>query len=407
MRNMPPKAFLCLLFIVGESFQPFATFRRQRPLARPCLLAQEDDESLEWSRQRDSALEDELGNVHIPSTGISVADEMVDAAQDRFVTDLVPVEGWPGVAQLLSSPINSGSFEPARYLVQFRPIGTNYCLVDIPPYSPALIERMHNFMGEHGRLSVMVVTSRDAIHYDTAAALYATRRSDLVQWRQAFASAQVVTYRLDTPRDCRPSVTQCLDGYGPFAWNGTAFVETGRPLTVEAWDYSVAQQVLSGQTPPDDADNVSAHDEDYSPAAIRQREEGQDILAVFTPGHSFGSVSYVFPHQQVICSGFTLPIEDTRLDENRMDDATGPALDCRGYLSTNKAGVARQVESARLLIDRYLDRFRVVLPSRGDMLILDEDLEERRSLLREIVNQYETIGRIYEDLGITGDSLAL
>jgi len=195
-----------------------------------------------------------------------------------------------------------------------------------------------------------------------------------------------------------------LDGYGPFAASNATFVETGRPLVHEAWDHDVAQDVLSGKPPPDDdskAMNEDADNDQYTPEAIRQREQGKRILAVYTPGHTFGSMSYVFPEIKVCCSGFTLPIEDNREDENPGMDSTGPALDCRGYITTSKAGITRQMESARNLVNNYIDRFDVILPSRGDPLFLDSDnVSERKQSVMEILQQYEKIGKIYEDLGI-------
>ena len=80
---------------------------------------------------------------------------------------------------------------------------------------------------------------------------------------------------------------------------------------------------------------------------------------------------------------------------------TGPALDCRGYITTNNAGVSRQMESARNLIQSYIDRITVLLPSRGDPVFLDGTLEQRQTVLMGVVAQYEKIGKIYEQLGIT------
>ena len=358
----------------------------------------------------------ETGSIRLPSGGISVSDEMEAAQADRFVTEVVPIKGLPGIAQLVTSATVRGSFEPVRYLVGLSPRNdTDYVMVDVPPYSPQLVTRMKAFLGVEGRLSAILMTSRDAIHYDEAPSVFSARRADLDLWAKAFPGIDVIAYRLDIPRDCRPVVTQVLDGYGPFALDEDAlnktgnvtFVETGRPLQYEAWEHDVAQSVLKGKLPPDDQqtdDDVSdAVHPDYTPEAIRAREEGRRLLAAYAPGHSFGSLSFVFPERNVCCTGFTLPVEDTRAEENEGLGMTGPALDCRGYITTSRAGMTRQMESARAFVNSYYDRFQVVLPSRGDPMYTAEDAADRKQELLEIVDQYDRIGQIYEQLGITGE----
>ena len=41
-----------------------------------------------------------------------------------------------------------------------------FVMVDIPPFSTSLVAKMKDFMGEGSKLAAMLVTSRDAIHYD-------------------------------------------------------------------------------------------------------------------------------------------------------------------------------------------------------------------------------------------------
>ena len=411
----------------------------------------EDDDDSPIQAVRDTKFNEGIASSsdersNIPSTGISVSDEMEQSEKDRFVTTLVPIEELPGVAQLVSSPLVKYSFEPVRYLVPLSelpnenlaetkrrkvdsgdratmdskdssdsssPKITDYVMVDVPPFSPILVNQMQSFMGPSSRLVAILVTSRDAIHYDEAPAMYSSRRSDMQFWKQAFPHVSIIGYRLDIPRDCRLQVTQVLDGYGPFAAevnSNTAstpnitFVETGRPLKIVEWEFDVAQKILAGkELPPDDEEIVT--EDDYSPEAIRQREENKSILAIYTPGHSFGSLSFVFPQSKLLFSGFTLPVEDSRQDFDGGDDnvGTGPALDCRGYVTTSRAGLARQMESARTLIRNYSDRFEFVLPSRGDPMFLDHisTPEQRAKMLLSIVDQYDKIGKIYEQLGIT------
>jgi hypothetical protein len=378
--------------------------------------------------------DDEMGNAYIPSTGISVSDEMEAAQKDRFVTEVVPIKGLPGVAQLVTSSLLRASFDPVRYLVALTPpaaasdsdeksspatdetpSATTFVMVDVPPFTPQLAARMRAFMGPGSKLAAILLTCRDAIHYDETPSVFTIRRSDLGLWKKAFAGTEIVGYRLDIPRDCRPLITQCLDGYGPFALDeslgNATFVETGRPLTIMEWDHDVAQNIFQGNLPPDDnvdggtgdsnSDGLDMADADkYTPEAMRAREQDKRVLAVFTPGHSYGSMSYIFPQTKVCCSGFTIPAEDSRADENPGMQGAGPALDCRGYITTSRAGISRQMQSAKSLINTYSDRFEVVLPSRGDPLYTDDDADERKKELLDIVNEYGRIGKIYEELGI-------
>lgn len=396
-----------------------------------------DSDNLEqYSKQPTNPLipDHETGNVHIPTTGISVSDVMEDAQRDRFVTEVVPVQDLMGVAQLVTRATQTGSLEPLRYLVALsKPISPNiiteYALVDVPPYSAQLVAQLKAFMGVQGRLRHVLLTCRDALHYDEAQAVLATRRTDLQQWQQAFDLDTITAYRLDIPRDCRSLVTHVLDGYGPFALfestDNCTFIETGRPLVVREWSYDIVQDILQGvRAPPDDDEKddksknddnlsnnaISKEDEDrYTPEAIRQREEGKRILVVYTPGRTFGSLSYIFPEQNLCCSGFTLPVEDDRRENESGTvigrNAPGPMLDFRGYVTTNQAGIQRQTESAKKLIQQYADRFTVILPSRGEILFLDEfTTQKRQSYLLEAIDMYRRVGEIYEQLGITNDN---
>ena len=320
-------------------------------------------------------------------------------------------------------------------------------------------------------LDAILLTNQQGIHYDESPAVYVTRKSDLTKWKKAFPGIQVIMYRLDVPRECRGEVTQVLDGYGPWGWDESSvethvkelrenardneimrqcgkFVETGRPLTVMEWDDNTKSKVFTqGELPLDDQEedvkenNVesisnnnefpifkSDDDDDdddvdtlYSPEAIRQREEKYRLLAVYTPGHTFGSVTYVFPQRGICCSGYALPLESYAVtfddndygDDNEDDDIQphssfgetafvprqGPRLDYQGYLATSSSR-PRQMSSALTLINKYIDRFRVVLPARGDVVFLDSDVESRKKDLMESVGLYRKIGDIYERLGI-------
>lgn len=399
----------------------------------PNTSSDEVDASLTKSNeQQDNDPPEDLGNIQIPSTGISVTDELEKAQQDKFDSVLVPITGLPSAAQIVTTA-NDGITEPVRYLVSLSPpqrlkgasddeednceeesnevdtsdpAAQSFVMVDIPPFSTKLLASMRKFLRE-GKLVAMLITSRDAIHYDEAPAVFTSRRSDLDGWVSAFPEAQVIGYRLDIPRDCRDMITQRLDGYGPWALQeedgkNVTFVETGRPLTYQEWDEDVAKQVMEeGTTPPDDDSDEDDNDL-YTPEAIREREEGKRLLAVYTPGHTFGSLSFIFPEIQACCSGYTIPIEDDRYDETIGNTGgTGPALDFRGYITTSRAGMSRMMESARHVVDTYSDRFMTVLPSRGDPLFVGGSGENRKEALNDIIDQYDKIGKLYEQLGIT------
>lgn len=400
---------------------------------------------------------DILGDVPIPTTGISVADEMERAyANPQFYSEVVRITGLgDGVkaAQILSSS-SGGGYEAVRYLVRLTrkegedineenddeeestvdersAIGTidtegamdDFVMVDVPPFSDKLVQQMKRMMGRSGRLKAILVTCRDNIHYDDAPGVFTIRRADLVKWERAFPDAAIVAYRMDIPRDCRESITQRLDGYGPWAMQDASieaaknesFIETGVPLTYNEWDPDIAMDILEGKRKPPGEEKIIVEEKEegfidldsngqYALESIRSNEKGKRVLAVYTPGRTYGSMSYIFPELGLCASGYTLPLEDTRMESWGVDSTAGPALDCRGFVTTNKAGISRQMESARKLADEYSDRFQVVLTSRSDPFYLEEDPYKRRQTLLEIMDQYEKLGKIYEQLGITGSA---
>ena len=353
-----------------------------------------------------------------------------------------------GVARIDTlSTFGKAGEEPARWLVSLGDPDAGaegpYAMVDLPPYSDALARAVREFMGPGTHLDVILLTSKLGIHYDDAPGVYVTRRSDLTRWRAAFPRARVVMYRLDVPRECRGNVTQVLDGYGPWGWEeagaraadggdedkdedggqgdvplGPRFVETGRPLRMDEWDEDTKAGVLTrGELPPDERSGDGGDDDEaYSPEAIRAREAKYRLLAVYTPGHTFGSVTYVFPRRGLCCSGYALPLEsvgagpgdDRREDEDgeARDRPTsssvapqGPRLDYRGYLATS-ASRPRQMSSALSLINNYIDGFQVVLPARGDLVFLESEKETRKRELLENVGLYQKMSDVYGRLGI-------
>jgi len=432
-------------------------------------LSKPDDDMADSSPYiEEHSVDGDLGDVPIPTTGLSVADEMGKALKDRFFTEVVPISGLAkGVkASRILSSTTTGEYEAVRYLVRLSreydnddddnnnnnedndddehdgnnnkingkitnagstpyiaPSGDSYefVMIDVPPFSEKLVKEMKSLMGHNGRLSAILVTSRDCIHYDDAPGVFTIRNADLTKWGKAFPETATIAYRMDIPRDCRESITQRLDGYGPWAMgentasnsvdNSCFFKETGLPFTVKEWDPEIAQEILAGKRkPPGEEEDEDGNDNtvlelnengQYPPEAIRNNEKGKRILAVYTPGRSYGSMTYVFPELHLCASGFSIPLEDSRDDvENRGMDSAGPALDHRGYITTSKAGMSRQTESAKKLVNTYVDRFDILLTARGDPFFLDENTEDRRQMLLGIMDQYEKLGNIYERLGI-------
>lgn len=379
-----------------------------------------DQSQLEWLQKQseltnsynsdadEQAAEVIAGGVAIPKTGLSVNDEMMKLQnQEDFISRLFPLE-IPGVAAIETMTSKTTSDEPMRYLVPLKNMGnksTNssnaekslYAMIDCPPFSESLVNQMKAHM-KNGKLFTILVTCRTNIHYNEAQAVYTTRKSDLLKWKKAFPDVRIVAYRLDSPRDCRDVISQQLDGYGPWALENGIFQETGRPLTVEEWDEETQKRVIdNGDVPPDD--EVDDLDDLYSPQAIRKREENKDILAIYTPGHTYGSVTYIFPNSKVCCSGFTLPVEDTRSGENNI--GAGRKLDFSGYLTTNMGDIDRQVESGRQLVMTYGDRFDVICPARGPTVNLGAyGTEEKQRLLLDMISDFHELGRVYSSLGI-------
>jgi hypothetical protein len=394
---------------------PWIVYQAQQPdwLSKPEkdkeAIALENTLQQSRRRQQQQQREEEEGftspeEAHIPTTGVSVSDMLEEVGKTQFDTQLVPITGLAGVAQIVTTSMGDGGLEPVRYLVRLTPSSSSgniaFAMTDVPPYSASLVSKMRRYMGSNGTLSAILITSRDAIHYNDAPAVFTTRRSDLYKWKAEFGDIHVAAYRLDIPRDCSELVTQRLDGHGPWAADSDnmTLVESGRPLTYENWDEETTKGIIDkGETPPD-ADMVD-EDEEYSPLAIRRREEGKAVLAIYTPGHSFGTVSYVFPHMKAVVSGYTIPIED-----DRDQDSPGPALDCRGYVTTSMAGLKKKMESARHLVETYSDRFKVILPSRSDPMFLPESVPGRTRALLRIVEEYEKLGQVYEQLGILSDN---
>jgi hypothetical protein len=462
---MPGLCFPAFYWAMGWSLiqeaSPFAIYRSRNRGRTTSLLVPSPQEAqqrqhlvvlglarrslVETSRNDDDANSGNLageGMVTLPKTGISISDEMDDARENRFETKVIQMKELPGVYQLYTTPVNSISIEPVRYLIETT--STDVVMIDVPPYSPELADAivwgrgkgmaasssgdLSNSNGNNQddddakrkrrNLRAILLTTRNAIHYDQAPAIYSTRRPDLDQWIRAFPGVAIIGNRMDVPRDCRFAMSQILDGYGPFAfggddWTNVTFVETGRPLTKAEWNETFTEEFRTGRVDPDILSQPPDHDEDaqvaadrYSAAAIQRREAGQSILAIYTPGHTFGAMCYVFPKLNVCCTGYTVPCEESRETEEEMryagnvgSNPAGPFLDYRGYVTTSQ-DLRRQMESAERFVTTYVDRFTALLPAYGEPVFLDKnDVEDRRETLLQLLGQYRKLGEVYRQLG--------
>ena len=117
----------------------------------------------------------DLGNIQIPSTGVSVTDQVEAMQSDKFESELVPITGLPGVAQIVTTA-NDGIIEPVRYLVSLSPpkrlssaqednvddrvnnnnASQSFVMVDIPPFSEKLLANMQTFMQRGNKLTAMI-----------------------------------------------------------------------------------------------------------------------------------------------------------------------------------------------------------------------------------------------------------
>jgi glyoxylase-like metal-dependent hydrolase (beta-lactamase superfamily II) len=246
-------------------------------------------------------------------------------------------------------------------------------------------------------LRAILITCKTSIFYSEApGTVYAMRKSDLSLWKEAFPGVEIIMHRNDMEKDLQGSITQVLDGYGPWAWNETTgkFDETGHKLVVLNWDRDKIMRLYSS------SDEINATELALREAGIdpnqvidvRANEANRGILAVYTPGHTMGSMCYVMPPLELCFSGHTLP-EDQFRDNVRFDGL--------GTVSTNKAGLLRQVDSALHFAETYVDRFHTIFPSRGNVIYLPkDDLEQRRSSLKLAITQFGKVAKAYSDLGI-------
>ena len=265
---------------------------------------------------------------------------------------------------------------PTSYII---PIQNEFIMIDVPPYTKELHNDILSFTKKP--LKYILVTNQNSVYYSNnelndESNYYTKRVSDLENWKSVFPDLEIVMHRIDIPRDCKKYITQVLDGYGPFALQDT-FVETGRPLTVIPWDDDKLQSFIEEDISEDETQEIAQKREEM--------EESTDIIAMYTPGHTSGSVCYIFPKLKLCASGFTVPVENKE----------GVRLDYKGYITTNKGGLKRQVESVDEMMNLYGEFVDVILPSRGGVYVLEDE-----EGMKEIMEKFVKVGEIYESLGI-------
>jgi hypothetical protein len=128
--------------------------------------------------------------------------------QRRF-TEVVPIKNLPGVSTGHITRTNKGSFV-IRYLVAHSPAeaapeseehrpyerrnhakttptaatATSYVMVDVLLIALSWLLVARAFMGPGSKLASILVTSRDAIHYDRSPSVFTILRSDIGLWKK-------------------------------------------------------------------------------------------------------------------------------------------------------------------------------------------------------------------------------
>lgn len=321
-----------------------------------------------------------------------------------------------------------------------------YVMVDVPPFSKKLVLEMQTFMATRGRRIrekefteedeenedddepeivepssetiasmaplAILITSKNTIHYPQAEAVYSIRRSELLQWIAVFPNIQIVMHRLDLPRNVRMDLQslagnnlQILDGAGPYGWEYDkqstklpTFKELGPELKLLDWDYDKINDLYDDENPLN-ATQIAMDEAETDgtspriPTPIELQISQHPLIAVHTPGHTSGSISYLLPQSRVCASGSTLP-----------DGTAHYQYDSRGILSTNEGGLETQGRSGRRLVEDYGGVIQCVLPTKGEILEVEgfTDEELRVGFWEEILGQFDKVSRVYKRLGIVG-----
>jgi len=320
-----------------------------------------------------------------------------DNDDEKMKSVLTELEGYKvPLASISTSDL------PTQYIVCLpESDGKDFVMIDVPPFSLELFDSLQKFMEEkNGNIKAILITNANSVHDAKVSGMYSSPTSDLSYWLEAFdpdengssegssSGIKVIMHRLDIKRHYSKKITQVLDGYGPWAWDTSQqeFVESGIPLTVMDWDDDKIEEFMRTDSVGDDDSPEKLQEK------IRSNEEGKQILAIYTPGHTSGSMSYVFPVADLVVSGFTIP---------SLSGGEESRLDYKGYITTNRGTFEKQVESASLLKDNYIDRFSLVLPSRGTIInFLGKSEQEKNDLLSGMIDQFLKVGKLYDSFGI-------
>lgn len=381
---------------------------------------------LTYENQQDDDGADDGGN-RISGQGVSVDDWLSRTSKAQTNFTIIPHITNHNNNSIGLIEIEKGALPLKHYILslsshtEYEKSDDYYVMIDVPPFSSELVEQIRLFMSNQDagfkkeekkkktaistkgqgkprrhKLRAIIVTNKKSVHYSEApGTVYVMRKSDMVLWKEAFPGVEIIMHRNDVEQDLRGLVTQVLDGYGPWALNESTghFEETGRKMKVLNWDREKIMRLYNDDNNGVNATEIALREAGVDPNEIidvRANEAKKRILAVFTPGHTMGSVCYVMPFLHLCFSGNTIP-ENT--DRFRFDGL--------GPISTNSAGLSRQVESAHKLVESYIDRFHTILPAQGNAIILHEcDEQQRRSFLDRLINHFDKVAKAYTNLGI-------
>ena len=278
---------------------------------------------------------------------------------------------------------------PNAWIVRLSEAEKKFIMVDVPKYSKTLEKQIRQFCDGNPPLAI-VVTNQNSIYYDDAPGGLIVRRSDAIKWTEAFQGIEIVVHRHDIFRDFQKVVTQRLDGYGPWGINLETgkFMDLGHPLqTIDG---------LDGFEMEFDVENyVSPEIEEIN---VRENKNSKSCIAIYTPGHSFGSMCLIVPELEAVCSGNTIPPVNL-LEGKRL------RMDSQGIVTTNRAGIIRQAESVQNLIDGYADLFQLMLPSRGALQRFPSDLSKRKEMITKLIGKFEEYKKY--DEGISSNQFIL
>jgi len=265
---------------------------------------------------------------------------------------------------------------PNSWIVRLSEDDNAFIMIDVPKFSEDLKRKILEFCGGQSPMAI-AVTNRNSIYYGDAPGGLIIRKSDLILWADAFPGIEVVMNRHDINRDLQKVVTQRLDGYGPWGIDlkTAKFNDLRNPLEeIDGLDeYEMILDVENYVSP------------ELEEVDVRNNELSKYCIAAYTPGHTFGSMCYVVPELRLVLSGNTLP-PTSLLQGKKL------RMDAQGIVTTNRAGVRRQADSARTFVQEYGDIIDMMLPSRGlvQRFPSPNDKSRRVQFLMQLLDEFET-----------------